>query len=201
MFAHESRGCLDQPARGARQERRGGRGHAGRAAREPRRAGHRGPPVARGGRLALDAVEGGHLVIGAMSAAHGDGGDRPADRPVAAGTARSRCSSRWPKACAAWWRRCCCTSRAAGASRPASCCSTRRAIANLIAEGRLSQLPLALDSGRKHGMVPLNDALAAFVQSGVVDVREAYRQGVRAAGLPGRAAPRGLDTSFVERLA
>ena len=35
-------------------------------------------------------------------------------------------------------------------------------VANLIAEGKTFQLPFALESGRKHGMVPLNDALAAF---------------------------------------
>ena len=47
-------------------------------------------------------------------------------------------------------------------------------VAALIAEGKMSQLPLAIDSGRKHGMVPMNDALLAFVQSGAVEAREGY---------------------------
>jgi len=49
-------------------------------------------------------------------------------------------------------------------------------VASLIAEGKISQLPVAIDSGRKYGMVPMNDALIAFVQSGAVDAREAYRK-------------------------
>lgn len=72
-------------------------------------------------------------------------------------------------------------------------------IANLISEGQLSQLPLALDSGRKHGMVPLNDALAAFVQSGVVDVKDAYRKSYDRQAFLAVLRREGVDTSFVER--
>jgi twitching motility protein PilT len=75
------------------------------------------------------------------------------------------------------------------------------AVANLIAEGKTSQLPMAVDSGRKHGMVPLNDALASFVQSGVVDSREAYRQASDQPGFLALLKRQGIDTSFVERLA
>jgi twitching motility protein PilT len=75
------------------------------------------------------------------------------------------------------------------------------AIASLIAEGRISQLPLALDSGRKYGMVPLNDALAGFVQSGVVDVKDAYRQAFERQAFLAVLRREGVDTSFVERLA
>jgi twitching motility protein PilT len=75
------------------------------------------------------------------------------------------------------------------------------AIASLIAEGRLSQLPLAVDSGRKHGMVPLNDALAGFVQSGVVDVKDAYRQAFERQAFLAVLRREGVDTSFTERLA
>ena len=74
-------------------------------------------------------------------------------------------------------------------------------VANLIAEGKTSQLPLAFDSGRKHGMVPLNDALVAFVQSGVVDAREAYRQAADQTGFLNQLKREGVDTSFAERLA
>jgi twitching motility protein PilT len=75
------------------------------------------------------------------------------------------------------------------------------AIASLIADGRVSQLPLALDSGRKYGMVPLNDALAGFVQSGIVDVKEAYRQAFERQAFLAVLRREGVDTSFVERLA
>jgi twitching motility protein PilT len=74
-------------------------------------------------------------------------------------------------------------------------------VANLIAEGKTFQLPLALESGRKHGMVPLNDALAAFVQSGATDAREAYRKAFDRDGLLNQLKRAGIDTSFVERLA
>jgi twitching motility protein PilT len=74
-------------------------------------------------------------------------------------------------------------------------------ISNLIAEGRISQLPLALDNGRKHGMVPLNDALAAFVQSGIVDVKDAYRKAYERQAFLAVLRREGVDTSFVERLA
>jgi twitching motility protein PilT len=74
-------------------------------------------------------------------------------------------------------------------------------VAQLIAEGKVSQLPLAMESGRRLGMVPFADALVAFVQSGAVDVREAWRKaGDRQALLKGLRRE-GIDTSFAERLA
>ncbi|MGE5358601.1 MAG: type IV pilus twitching motility protein PilT [Bacteroidales bacterium] len=74
-------------------------------------------------------------------------------------------------------------------------------VATLIAEGKLMQLPAALESGRKHGMVPLNDALVAFVQSGAVDAREAYRKAFDREAFLSLLRREGIDTSFVERLA
>jgi twitching motility protein PilT len=76
-----------------------------------------------------------------------------------------------------------------------------RAVANVIAEGKTSQLPMAIDSGRKHGMVALNDALVSYVQSGIVDSREAYRRAADHQGFLALLKRQGLDTSFVERLA
>jgi len=75
------------------------------------------------------------------------------------------------------------------------------AVATLVAAGKLQQLPAAMESGRKHGMVPLNDALVAFVQSGSVDAREAYRQAFDREAFLGLLKREGIDTSFVERLA
>jgi twitching motility protein PilT len=74
-------------------------------------------------------------------------------------------------------------------------------VAALIAEGKVSQLPLAMESGRKYGMVPMNDALLAFVQSGAVDAREAYRKAFDRAAFVEQLRREGIDTSFVERLA
>jgi twitching motility protein PilT len=75
------------------------------------------------------------------------------------------------------------------------------AVANLIVEGKTSQLPMAIDSGRKHGMVALNEALVAFVKGGIVDSREAYRQAADRPGFLALLKRQGIDTSFVERLA
>jgi twitching motility protein PilT len=74
-------------------------------------------------------------------------------------------------------------------------------VASVITDGRLSQLAPALESGRKQGMVPLNDALAGFVQSGVVDVKDAYRQAVDRPAFLAALRREGVDTSFAERLA
>ena len=75
------------------------------------------------------------------------------------------------------------------------------AVSSLLAEGKTSQLPLAIEGGRKHGMVPLNDALGGFAQSGAVDVREAYRCSADRPGLLALLQRQGIDVSAVERLA
>jgi twitching motility protein PilT len=75
------------------------------------------------------------------------------------------------------------------------------AVSSVIAEGKTSQLPVAIEGGRRYGMVPMNDALVALVQSGAVEAREAYRQSPDRPGLLASLARNGLDTSFVERLA
>jgi len=75
------------------------------------------------------------------------------------------------------------------------------AVAAAIAEGKTSQLPAAIEAGRKYGMVPLNDALLALVQAGTVDAREAYRRAADRAGLLALLGRQGIDTSVLERLA
>jgi len=75
------------------------------------------------------------------------------------------------------------------------------AVASLLAEGKTSQLPMAIEGGRRHGMMPLNDSLVAFVQSGMVDSRDAYRYSNDRQGFLALLKRQGLDTSFVERLA
>jgi twitching motility protein PilT len=74
------------------------------------------------------------------------------------------------------------------------------AVASVIAEGRTSQLPIAIDGGRRHGMQLLNDALAGLVQSGAVDVREAYRGAADRTGFLALFKRLGMDTAPLERL-
>lgn len=75
------------------------------------------------------------------------------------------------------------------------------AVSGLLADGKTSQLTLAIEGGRKHGMVPLNDAIGGFVQSGAVDVREAYRCTPDKPGLLALLQRQGIDISVVERFA
>ena len=75
------------------------------------------------------------------------------------------------------------------------------AVAGVIAEGKTSQLPMAIEAGRRLGMVPLNDALVAYVQSGIVDVRDAYRHVSDRPAFLALLKRKGVDTSAFERLA
>jgi twitching motility protein PilT len=74
-------------------------------------------------------------------------------------------------------------------------------VTRVIAEGQFGQLPLALDSGQKHGMTSFTDALAELVRSGTVDVREAFRKAPDRTSLLERLKREGFDTTSVERLA
>ena len=75
------------------------------------------------------------------------------------------------------------------------------AVSGAIAEGKTSQLPMAIEGGRRYGMMPLNDALVGLVQSGAVEAREAYRNSPDRPGFLAALNRNGIDTSFVERLA
>jgi twitching motility protein PilT len=75
------------------------------------------------------------------------------------------------------------------------------AVASVIAEGKTSQLPMAIEGGRRHGMMPLNDALVAHVQAGVVEVGEAYRQVSDRPAFLALLKRQGVDTSVIERFA
>ncbi len=75
------------------------------------------------------------------------------------------------------------------------------AVSQLVLEGKMFQLPVALDSGRRHGMVPLTDSLAAHIRDGTVQVAEAYRKALDRAALVALLKREGIDTSFAERLA
>lgn len=70
------------------------------------------------------------------------------------------------------------------------------AVASVIAEGRVSQLARAIDTGQ--GMQRLNDALAGLVRSGAVEISEAYRRAADRAGLLAELKRLGVDTSAIE---
>jgi twitching motility protein PilT len=75
------------------------------------------------------------------------------------------------------------------------------AVSSVIAEGKTSQLPMAIEGGRRYGMMPMNDALVGLVQAGAVEARDAYRQATDRPGFLAALNRQGIDTSFVERLA
>ena len=83
--------------------------------------------------------------------------------------------------------------RTRGRTRAAA--ATRRRWPRALAEGRTSQLSLAIEGGRKAGMMSLNDALVGYVQSGVVDVQEAYRRSANRAGFVALLKKQGVDTA------
>ena len=75
------------------------------------------------------------------------------------------------------------------------------AVSSVIAEGKTSQLPMAIEGGRRYGMMPLNDSLVGLVQQGAVDGAEAYRFATDRPGFLALMKRQGVDTSFVEKLA
>ncbi len=56
------------------------------------------------------------------------------------------------------------------------------AISNLIREGKTFQIPSAMQTGKQHGMVMLNDALMELVQKGIVEPKDAYIKAVEKNG-------------------
>ena len=73
------------------------------------------------------------------------------------------------------------------------------AVASLIADGRTTQLPMAIEEGRKIGMMSLNESLAGLVKSSAVDVREAYRRAGDRPGLLALLKRHGVDITPLER--
>jgi twitching motility protein PilT len=75
------------------------------------------------------------------------------------------------------------------------------AVANLLADGKTSQLRLAMEGGRKHGMQPLNDALVGYVLAGTIDADEGYRRAADRAGFLALLKRQEADAPAAERLA
>ncbi len=67
------------------------------------------------------------------------------------------------------------------------------AVSNLIREGKTFQIPSVMQTGRKHGMVLLNDALVDLAKRGVVSAEDAYLKAVDKAGLVGQLKAAGLE--------
>ncbi len=57
------------------------------------------------------------------------------------------------------------------------------AVSNLIREGKTNQLKSIMQTGKKEGMLTMNDSLLALVKSGAVDAKEAYVKAVDKTGL------------------
>ena len=73
------------------------------------------------------------------------------------------------------------------------------AIANLIREAKTFQIPSLMQTGKRHGMQLMNDALVALVKQKVVDPDEAYRKSTDKAGLLAQLRAAGFHpTSVVE---
>jgi twitching motility protein PilT len=75
------------------------------------------------------------------------------------------------------------------------------AVAGVLADGNLDDLPLAIESGRKHGLNTMTDALVELVRTGVVDLREAYRKADDHEALVEALRRERVDTSVAERFA
>jgi len=75
------------------------------------------------------------------------------------------------------------------------------AVAASIREGKPVDIPAAVESGSRHGMISMSDALAALVRGGTVHSAEAYRRAPDRAALLACLAREGVDTSFAERFA
>jgi len=71
-------------------------------------------------------------------------------------------------------------------------------ITNLIREGKTFQIPSVIQTSKRLGMIPLNDALIAHVDAGVVEPREAYMKAVDKSGFVLMLKNRGVDVGFAE---
>jgi len=66
------------------------------------------------------------------------------------------------------------------------------AVSNLIREGKTFQIVSAMQTGRKSGMITLNDSLVSLVKEGVVDVDEAYKKAVEKEALVSKLSAAGI---------
>jgi twitching motility protein PilT len=72
-------------------------------------------------------------------------------------------------------------------------------VCNLIREAKTFQIPSLMQTGRKHGMILMNDSLFDLVKRGVVAPEEAFAKTVDKTGLLGLYKRAGMDTSWAPR--
>jgi twitching motility protein PilT len=73
------------------------------------------------------------------------------------------------------------------------------AVSNLIREGKSFQLHSIMQTGRKYGMVTLNDALVKLVQDDVVSPKEAYTKSLDKHGLLSSFKTRKIPVEFLDQ--
>ena len=71
------------------------------------------------------------------------------------------------------------------------------AIANLIREGKVFQIPSIMQTGKKYGMCQLNDSFLDLVKRGVVAPEEAYARAVDKAGLLAMFRRANVETAWM----
>jgi twitching motility protein PilT len=72
------------------------------------------------------------------------------------------------------------------------------AIANLIREGKIFQIPSMMQVGRASGMVTLNDALMDLVTKKIVAPEEAYAKAVDKTAFEASLKRAGVDTRILQ---
>jgi twitching motility protein PilT len=71
-------------------------------------------------------------------------------------------------------------------------------VTNLIREAKTFQINSVIQTSKRLGMVPLNDALMHLIDTNQVEPKEAYIKSVEKTGLVQQMKNRGLDVSFAE---
>ena len=74
------------------------------------------------------------------------------------------------------------------------------AVANLIREGKTTQIPSAMQTVKAKGNMTLNDSLLALVKQKLVEPKEAYVKAVDKAGLEAMFNREGVDLAFLKQL-
>jgi twitching motility protein PilT len=72
-------------------------------------------------------------------------------------------------------------------------------IANLIREAKIFQIPSIMQTGKKYGMVLMNEALLDLVKKKIVEPQEAYAKAVEKAGLLSMFRGAGVDVSWAPK--
>jgi twitching motility protein PilT len=71
------------------------------------------------------------------------------------------------------------------------------AVSNLIREGKTFQIPSIMQTGKKHGMISLNDSLLKLVKEGIVEAEEAYTKALDKLNLVSAFQATKISTEFL----